>query len=225
MAKPRLRVIPGGSTNDDENEPSDFIGETPELGGEVQSRRHPSRHARGATDGGSAGSSGHPTAGPLPDLAELFERYAPYVGAVALRLLGRPDEVDDVVQEVFLAAHRGLRNVDDARGVRRWLAKVAVRIAQRRLRTLRAKGFLGLAADPEYEILADDGASPEHRAMVAAVYEVLDRIPPRNRVAWVLRHVEGHRLDDVAALCGCSLATAKRRIASAQATLREAFES
>jgi RNA polymerase sigma-70 factor (ECF subfamily) len=38
-------------------------------------------------------------------------------------------------------------------------------------------------------------------------------------VAWLLRHVEGERLQDVALACGCSLATAKRRIASAQAAL------
>ena len=37
-----------------------------------------------------------------------------------------------------------------------------------------------------------------------------------SRVAWQLRYVEGYRLDEVAGLCHCSLATAKRRIADAE---------
>jgi RNA polymerase sigma-70 factor (ECF subfamily) len=40
------------------------------------------------------------------------------------------------------------------------------------------------------------------------------------RLAWTLRHIEGERLEDVAARCGCSLATAKRRIAAAHAHLQ-----
>lgn len=156
-----------------------------------------------------------------PDTGDLFTRHASYVGAVAIRLLGRPGEVDDVVQEVFLAAHKGLKDRSDPRAVRRWLAKVAVRTSRRRLRSLRAKGFLGLGDDPDYESLADTGASPEQRVLLARVYEALDELPAQERIAWVLRHVEGHRLEDVAELAGCSLATAKRRIAAARGKLQE----
>lgn len=158
-----------------------------------------------------------------PDTGDLYALYAPYVGSVALRLLGRASEVDDVVQEVFMAAHDGLRDRSEPRAVRRWLAKVAVRISRRRLRTLRAKGFLGLGDNPDYEGLTDGAASPEQRVLVARVYEALDSMPAQERVAWVLRHVEGHRLEDVAELSGCSLATAKRRIAAARSKLKETF--
>ena len=51
--------------------------------------------------------------------------------------------------------------------------------------------------------------------MIAEVYRALDRLPTRLRVPWVLRYVEGESLQDVAKLCGCSLATAKRRILAA----------
>ncbi|MEM6958708.1 MAG: RNA polymerase sigma factor [Myxococcota bacterium] len=167
-------------------------------------------------------SSGFSVAEP-PDLTTLFERYASYVGAVALRLLGRPGEVDDVVQEVFMAAQHGLRHAESEPAVKAWLAKVTVRTAQRRLRTLRAKGFFGVGSEPAYESVVDHSASPEQRALVADIYAALDRMAPRNRVAWVLRYVEGHRLEEVARLCNCSLATAKRRIAAARDRLRDEF--
>ena len=58
--------------------------------------------------------------------------------------------------------------------------------------------------------------SPERRALLARVYQVLDKIAVEQRLAWTLRYVEGEKLERVAEQCGCSLATAKRRIASAQ---------
>ena len=42
------------------------------------------------------------------DTESLFASYAPYVAFVAIRILGRDDDVDDVVQDVFEAALRGL---------------------------------------------------------------------------------------------------------------------
>jgi RNA polymerase sigma-70 factor (ECF subfamily) len=57
--------------------------------------------------------------------------------------------------------------------------------------------------------------------LLARIYRTLDEIAPDSRVAWILRYVEGERLEDVADACGCSLATAKRRIASAQELLME----
>jgi DNA-directed RNA polymerase specialized sigma24 family protein len=52
--------------------------------------------------------------GPL-DLEALFRQYAPYVARIGHRLLGRGDEVDDLVQDVFLAAHRGLTRLRERR--------------------------------------------------------------------------------------------------------------
>src|SRR4051794_28489273 len=82
------------------------------------------------------------------DLDALFRRYAPYVAAVAHRLLGRDDDVDDTVQEVFLAAVRGLKAVRDPNAVKAWLARIAVRVARRKLRKRRLRTFLGLE-DPQ----------------------------------------------------------------------------
>ena len=67
------------------------------------------------------------------------------------------------------------------------------------------------------------GVTAEQRALLARIYRTLDEIDDRSRIAWILRHVEGERLEDVADACGCSLATAKRRIAAAQARLVEVF--
>lgn len=157
----------------------------------------------------------------LPDSDRaLFERFAPYVARIALRLIGREAEVDDLVQEVFLAAFKQRHQVREPAAFRGWLATVTVRKARRHLARRRWKSFVGLDTAGYAPELRDTSVSPEQRALLARVYEVLDRIPVDHRVAWTLRHVEGERLERVAERCGCSLATAKRRIASAHARIR-----
>lgn len=161
--------------------------------------------------------------GPL-SLAQAYRLHSRYVAAIAVRLLGRDDEVDDVVQDVFLRAHKGLAQLRDPQAARGWLATVTVRVARRKLRWRKIGRVLGLTESGDYDQLASEGASAEDRALLARVYEVLDRMPVEHRIAWALRHVEGQKLEDVAELTGCSLATAKRRIAAAQQTIDGAFD-
>jgi RNA polymerase sigma-70 factor (ECF subfamily) len=157
------------------------------------------------------------------NLDALFRRYAPYVAAVAHRLLGREDDVDDTVQEVFLIAVRGIGAVRDPGAVKAWLARIAVRVARRKLQKRRLRSFFGLDDPAVYDSVTDSSASPEHRALLSRVYLILDGIPANQRIAWALRYVEGEPLEGVATLSGCSLATAKRRIAAASRVLDEAF--
>lgn len=159
------------------------------------------------------------------DPATLFHRHASYVAGVATRLLGRDHEVDDVVQDVFLIALRGLHALREPEAARAWLTKVAVRLSIRRLRWRRVRRTLGMDATPGYEELPDHSLAPEQRAIMARVYALLDRLPAADRVAWTLRHVDGQSAEAVARLCGCSLATAKRRIGRVDQAVRQELSS
>ena len=150
------------------------------------------------------------------DLDGLFRQFAPYVATIGYRLLGRDGEVDDLVQDVFIAAHRGLGSLRNRDAVKGWLATVTVRLARRRLRTRRLRGLLRIDGSDDYLEVADTSAGPDTRALVARIYQILDRVPVDRRIAWSLRFVHGEKLSRVAELCECSLATAKRRIRAAQ---------
>jgi RNA polymerase sigma-70 factor (ECF subfamily) len=156
-------------------------------------------------------------------LESVFRKYSRYVAAVAYRLLGRDDEVDDVVQEVFLQAVRGLQRLREPEAVKGWLATVTVRVAGRKLRVRRLRGWLGLEEGHAYEQVATRETPPDERALLGKVYRLLDELSVGERLAWTLRYVEGEQLDAVARICGCSLATAKRRISAAQGKLEKAL--
>jgi RNA polymerase sigma-70 factor (ECF subfamily) len=155
------------------------------------------------------------------DLAELFTRYAPYVARIGFKLLGNDEELDDLVQDVFVEAHRGLAQLRSSDAAKGWLARITVRRAVRRLRRRRLRAFFSLEAMSEHAALIDGAATPEERAHVAAIYRRLEALPVALRVVWVLRHVEGETLDQIAVSCGCSKATVQRRLRAAQRTLGE----
>jgi RNA polymerase sigma-70 factor, ECF subfamily len=158
-----------------------------------------------------------------PTFDDLFERFSPYVAVIAMRLLGSDDEVDDVVQDVFLACARQIHKIPDLDSGRGWLATVTVRAARRRLARRRLRRFLRLDPDPGLVSLAAEGLGPEEHLLLRRVYGVLRTLPASHQVAWALRHLQQEALDDVARACGCSLPTVKRRIAAAQAALEGAL--
>jgi RNA polymerase sigma-70 factor (ECF subfamily) len=158
----------------------------------------------------------------------LFSQHAQFVAQVALRVLGRDDEVDDVVQEVFLCALRDLGKLQKPAAVRGWLKTITVRKAYRLLRRRRLRAWFGLddrqamsalhsgsSRCASLDELPAPGCSPEERATLLRLYRLLDELPAAERLAWTLRYLDGEQVESVATMCGCSLATAKRRISAA----------
>jgi RNA polymerase sigma-70 factor (ECF subfamily) len=160
--------------------------------------------------------------GPI-DLDQAFRMYSRLVASIGFRILGRRSEVEDLVQDVFVEAGKWATRIEDPSALKHWLITVTVRAARHRLRRARFAAMLGFGAPVSYEDVAGNDASPSERALLAQVYRVLDGLPVNERLAWTLRHVQGEALGEVAELCGCSVATAKRRIAAAHAAILEAL--
>jgi RNA polymerase sigma-70 factor (ECF subfamily) len=154
-------------------------------------------------------------------LGEAFRRHRALLATVAGRVLGRGDDVDDVLQDVFVEALRGVRNLREPAALRAWLTRVTVRAAHRR-RARRPFGsrFVGIDETPAAVEIADPRASALDLALLHAVGEVMAAIPADRRRPWDLRTLEGEPLGDIAARCGCSRTTVKRRIAEVQGILQ-----
>ncbi len=151
----------------------------------------------------------------------LYRRHVRRIAGAAMRLLGDRAEAEDVTQEAFVIAFKDLAKLRDPSAFGGWLLQIAVRRVHRRFRRrrmLRALGF-GHEGDLPLDALLSDDASPEDRAELSLVARVLDAMPARERTAWILRHVEGCKLEEVADACDCSLATAKRRLEAASARI------
>jgi RNA polymerase sigma-70 factor (ECF subfamily) len=159
--------------------------------------------------------------------AELFRRHAPHLLQLLTRLLAARSDAEDALQDTFIIAFTDLVHLRDSGAFPAWLRRIAVHQAHRRYRKRRVLAALGLdhaLTDATLADLADPDAGPDVLAELARLDEILLRLPAKNRTAWILRYVEGCELTEVAASCGCSLATAKRRVAAAQARVARHFD-
>jgi RNA polymerase sigma-70 factor (ECF subfamily) len=150
--------------------------------------------------------------------AEVWDRYAGLVRGIVRRIGGPTCEADDLVQEVFLRFFRQVHALRDPAALRSFLIGITLRVTASDLRSRRVRRWLRLTpagALPDTEDAAS--TQPETREGLARLYGILDDLSPRERIAFVLRHVEGYELVEVATQMECSLATIKRVLSRAQA--------
>ena len=153
----------------------------------------------------------------------LYRRHAKVVAVVVTRLLSRSHEAEDVVQDAFLAAFRNLAKLEHPDRFRPWVIQIAVHLVHRRFRRRRVLEALALDTGLDDATLlseVDPRASPETRAEISKLDELLRTLPADGRIAWILRFVEGYKHEEVAEACRCSVATAKRRIARTHEIVR-----
>jgi RNA polymerase sigma-70 factor, ECF subfamily len=178
----------------------------------------------------------HPAADGVPD-AELvsrslagdawaselmFRRYVKLVASTAQRLLRSDSDVDDIIQETFLIAFEQLDRLAEPAALRGWLARIAVSRVHRRFRWRKwTRLWSGAELAASLHDQASEDASPDQRAELALIDRALGRMSLKLRTPWVMRHVIGYQLDDIATACECSLATIKRRLAEAEAIVAD----
>jgi RNA polymerase sigma-70 factor (ECF subfamily) len=156
----------------------------------------------------------------------LYRRYVKLVWMTALHMVGNRSDAQDVVQDTFVEALRDLPALRKHGALRPWILRICVHQAHRRFRRRKLLRRLGLdrqGDDAPLETLLHEGATAEQQLELRAVDRALRGASSGERFAWILRYVDGHTLEEVADVCGCSLATAKRRLSQAQALVREAF--
>jgi RNA polymerase sigma-70 factor (ECF subfamily) len=156
----------------------------------------------------------------------LYRRHVGTAHGLACRLFGRDRDLDDLLQDSFIAALGSLDKLADPNAFRSWLCSIVVRKTCKLIRKRRLLASLGLAgreAPVDVDQLLSRGTPPDVATELRAVYRVLDSLPADVRTILVLRRVEGCALEEIAELVGLSLATVKRRLTKGEEMLTAAF--
>ena len=156
-------------------------------------------------------------------LSELYRRHSRRVESVARSVIGPSDELEDVVQDVFIEVQRALHRFRGDSRFTTWLHRVTVNVALQYLRKGKRKGWLRWVSldrtpPPTHGISQDRRL--EARESVRALYDALDDITDKKRVVFTLYELEGMSLEDVARTVGTSINTVKSRLFHAR---REVF--
>jgi RNA polymerase sigma-70 factor (ECF subfamily) len=147
--------------------------------------------------------------------AAAWDRFAPLVRGLLWQSLGAFSDVDDLAQDVFLHFFRRIPDLRDPNAVSSFVVGITIRVARGELRRRRLRRWLRLSDDGALPDVPVAGADVDAREALSRLYAILDRVDDDARLAFVLRHVQGLELTEVAQALGCSLATAKRRISKA----------
>ena len=148
-------------------------------------------------------------------------------------MTGNQQDAEDVVQESFLRAYRQLARFDERASFGTWLYRIAtncsldvVRARKRRSEHV-APVDEELAADPMQE-LPSPGPTPERSALSSEVRErvteAMKDLSDTERAAFVLRHYEGMRIEEVSRILDCQPGAAKHSVFRAVQKLRRALE-
>lgn len=157
-------------------------------------------------------------AGEPEALRRLFERERLHVHRLLYRVVGSNTHMDDLLQDTFLEVFRSLPTFRGDSSLRTWIHRCTVRVAYAHFRKK--------ARLPSLEPVQDVGSeapSPEERTArreaVRRLYAELERLDPRQRMAFTLFALEGRTLREVAEIMESTLTTAKVRAWRARRTL------
>lgn len=147
----------------------------------------------------------------------IWDRYSLRVTRFFARNAGRSlHEVEDLTQDVFMRVFASHRSIQKPSSLRHFVMAIAIRVLHRQFRAQQVRRNVCLSATGEMpDIAVPPRADDEARQELRRCCEILDRIRSRERVAFVLRHLEGLSVDEVAERLKMSRSTAKRLISRA----------
>lgn len=167
-------------------------------------------------------------AGDLDAFEALVRRYQRRMVSFARTLIGRPDDAEDLAQEVFVRMYKALGRFRGESSFRVWLYKVAVNVArthasrQRKQQTVWADS----GADDETAFDPPDTIDFEAAWLTRdAIQHALDGLPDELRLAVTLRDVHGMEYRDIAETTGTPIGTVESRIFRGRQRLRRALSA
>ena len=162
--------------------------------------------------------------GDLDAFDALVERHYVRLFRTAFHLVGNHEDAEDLTQEAFLKAHRGLRWYRGSAPFHGWLRRILVHLVRDRFRR---RGRRPVATELDEGELAGERAEPFQRLRRAELGRLLERaierLPEAQRIALLLRVRDGAGYDEISDATGVTPATARTQVMKARRALLESM--
>lgn len=159
--------------------------------------------------------------------AMLVDRHGLYVYNLALRVLRRPEEAQEVAQEAFVRAWRGLPAFQRTAQFQTWLYRIVVNLCYNRLPQIKQE-LNRLVTDSAAHHLADPRQQVEtdllSAELQAVLHQAIDELPEQYRLLITLRYLQELSYNEIVEVTSLPLGTVKTGIHRARALLRSALE-
>ena len=165
---------------------------------------------------------------------EMVSRYWDRIYAMVNQLLRNSQDAEEVTQDAFIRAHRGLVKFRGESAVSPWLYQIATNLARnrywswwRRKRDHTVSFDQPVSADNETTLaelipaeLETPGDATVTQEFVSRIAESMEKLSPKHREILILRNVKNLSYEEIAEILGISVGTVKSRIARARESLR-----
>jgi RNA polymerase sigma-70 factor (ECF subfamily) len=155
---------------------------------------------------------------------ELFREHAAFVASFVVRLGVQPRDAPDVVQEVFLIAHKKGGYVAGPAHPRTWLAAIAVRRASEYRRSRHRRELITDAPPETADGARDPEGALEVRQALGRVERALESLDVEHRAAFLLFEVEGISCAEIASSLGIPTGTVYSRLHHARERFQRAYD-
>ncbi len=156
--------------------------------------------------------------GYLDAYSELTDRHGGLAYRVALRLLGNHHDAEDVAQEALITAWQRLPGFSAKSSFSTWLYQIVTRRALNRISRTPAAESLDLVGEVRDQA-PDPGDTAVQRRAADAVINAITTLPPPQRVAIVLHHLEGLPNAEVARITGSTVPAVRSQLFRGRRTL------
>jgi RNA polymerase sigma-70 factor, ECF subfamily len=186
-------------------------------------------------DGGDAAQVTRALGGDQDAFRALVERHSRSLFRLAYRMTGNEHDAEEVVQEAFLRAYRRLDRFESRANFGTWLYRIGVNCSLDMMRKRKTESSQRVqtsgndpdASDPLDNVVSTDPA-PD-RMMLSAevkekVEEAMKELSPVERTAFVLRHFEGHSIEEIGKSLGLGVGATKNSVFRAVQKLRRQLE-
>jgi RNA polymerase sigma-70 factor (ECF subfamily) len=164
----------------------------------------------------------------------LVETYRRRIFALVFHLVHRRDEVEDIVQEIFIKAFVAIRSYNFRSSFGTWLSRIAINHCYdylRRNRVSRITYFSQMGEESERQIQSgvEDGGpgsldQEDQLALADLVDKLLARAPAEDRIILALKELEDHSIEEIAEMTGLKLSTVKVRLHRARKRMLKDFK-
>lgn len=161
-------------------------------------------------------------AGDADAFEELYRQHARRLYSLAVRMIGSAEDAEDLLQEVFLQAHRKLPGFRGESTLGTWLYRLTMNHCLDHLRGRQAKmsrATASLADEHAAEPMAPEPVVPSAISRMD-LERAIEALPPGAKAAFLLHDVEGFEHQEIAAILGISEGTSKSQVHKARLKLR-----
>ena len=162
---------------------------------------------------------------------DLAERHGDTMFRVAFRITESEPDAQEVVQEALLRSYRSLTEFDARSDFRTWIYRITVNCALQLLEKRKKEAAVPITEEFDEQIsgiqLTDAAAGPERLLLDREIehrrHAAMEKMTEDERVAFVLRHLEGRSTEEIATALGVTPNNAKQSVFRAVQKMRKAL--